>query len=388
MHCPESFFALLTSKQVEFFTGVPDSLLKELLLVISQRVSGQQHVICANEGAAVALAAGYNLGSGKIAAVYMQNSGLGNAINPLLSLTHSRVYSIPLLLLIGWRGEPGQLDEPQHIASGQALLGLLQQLNIPCSIVGSETSNLEEVVASAVQECQSQLQPYALIFKSGTFSKARYQYPATKMFVLSRREAIRIVLNALSAQDLVVSSTGYTSRELYDERIALKENSDIDFLNIGAMGHTSQIALGLAMARPERKVVCLDGDGAAIMHMGSLTTIGSTAPTNLIHIILNNGAHDSVGGQPTAGLFIDFSMIARACGYKMAHLCSTADELRSTMANVLQTAGPSAIEVRINTGSSDKLSRPGNLLLTRKTALMRHLGLAKPEYEQIPNDTN
>ncbi len=300
---PEAFLEELEKQEVDFFTGVPDSLLKEFLAVLSCRVATEKHHICANEGNAVAVAAGYHLATGKTPLVYMQNSGLGNAVNPLMSLCHQAVYGLPLLLLIGWRGEPGQPDEPQHLAMGAATLQILQDLQIPYQILDAE-SQFGENIHSALATARTKSSPFALVCKKNVFRKSSLNSEMDLSLPLSRAEAVRLLLESAGEKAVVVSTTGYTSRELFGQRFQAGEKRARDFLNVGAMGHASQIAFGLAIASSSRQVLCLDGDGSAIMHMGNFATIGKAQPHNLKHVVLNNGVHDSVGGQPTAGLAI------------------------------------------------------------------------------------
>src|SRR5664280_2236945 len=285
------FFELLTSKGTDFYCGVPDSLLKSFCAYLQDSVPSNKNFITANEGAAVGLAAGVYLATNKPALVYMQNSGEGNAVNPLTSLADPKVYGIPMLLIIGWRGEPGVKDEPQHVKQGEITLELLKMLGIPYEALKKNTTP----------------SPYSL----------------------TREDAIQIILKIASTinNPVFVSTTGMASRELYESRIKMGQKGDSDFLTVGSMGHASSIALGIALHAPDRTIFCIDGDGAMLMHMGAITTIAESGVTNLKHIVINNGAHDSVGGQPTCGFKVNFGKIAKACGYQKTWLATTNGEL-------------------------------------------------------------
>ncbi len=361
MLSPEAFLEAVSALGIEFFAGVPDSVLKEFLLVLSCKIPAERHVICANEGGAIALAAGYYLASGKLPLVYMQNSGLGNAVNPLLSLCDSGVYGIPIFLLLGWRGQPGTSDEAHHQPMGAATLALLDCMKISYRVMDASS---REISANVIEELgiraiESRC-PVALIFAKGSFAKAANKIEAniSSNAELSREEAIEICLELLPKNTVLVASTGMTSRQLYESRNCRQESHSLDFLNPGAMGHASLISLGLALERPERRVACLDGDGALIMHMGSLVSIGKMHPANLMHIVFNNGVHDSVGGQETGALDIEIAKIAKSCGYSDARRCCSASELKKAIEHALVNKGPYLIEVLIKPGSKPGLGRP------------------------------
>ncbi|HMV57252.1 MAG TPA: phosphonopyruvate decarboxylase, partial [Nitrospira sp.] len=307
---PRKFVECLQSNSVEFFTGVPDSLLKEFCAYLEQVPQPGRHIISANEGGAVALALGYHLATGKVPLVYLQNSGLGNIINPLLSLADAEVYSIPLLLVIGWRGETGVHDEPQHKKQGRVMLAMLDAMEIPYSILGPEVNEAEGALSDALAYVQKHNAPFALVIKKGTFGAFTGDKRKAEVFELTREAAIQQVLEHLDERDVVVSTTGMASREVYEYRMNKGQGHKRDFLTVGGMGHASQIALGVALQRPSRSVYCLDGDGAVLMHMGALPITGTLKPENFKHIVFNNGAHDSVGGQPTVGLEIEILEIA------------------------------------------------------------------------------
>lgn len=367
---PEQFLGLLERNGVRFFCGVPDSLLREFLLVLQQKRNDGAHVICCNEGAAVGLASGIHMGSGAIPLVYMQNSGLGNAINPLTSLAHQGVYGIPMILLIGWRGEPGVSDEPQHTPMGSSTCDLLQSVGIPYTVLDARTESLEAMVADVCNLAKTNSHPYAILCKKGTFARAAESIDSSSPYELSREQAIQKILDASAATDIVVATTGQAGRELLELRGG---NLKSDFMNVGAMGHTSQIALGLALSNKQRRVVCIDGDGSVLMHMGGLATIGGANCQNLRHIVLNNGAHDSVGGQPTAGFAIDLPSIARSCGYKSAARCETGADLVSLLPDFLLAEGPTLLEIRVHTGCRDDLARPPKDMQKTRRDFMENL---------------
>lgn len=355
---PKEFFKILKTNDISFFAGVPDSLLKNFCAYVTDNTNSSNHVITSNEGGAIALASGYHLATGKIALVYMQNSGLGNAINPLASLADPKVYSIPMLIMIGWRGEPGIKDEPQHEKQGEITPKLLKTMDIPFDILPTSFEAVKKIIKKASIHSKKHKTPYALLVKKGSFETYKLKKAVKNTCKLSREEAIKLITNALSPQDIVVATTGKAGRELFEHREGTNQGHEKDFLTVGSMGHTSQIAFGIALAKPKRRVYCLDGDGSAIMHMGHQAVIGKTAPRNLIHIILNNEAHDSVGEQPTAGNTINFPMIAKACGYKNVFSVKARVDLLKKLKQIKKTIGPVLLEVKINKGSRKDLGRP------------------------------
>jgi len=370
---PEQFLAYLQQHEVSFFTGVPDSLLKEFCACVTQKAQEHQHIIAANEGGAVALAVGYHLATGNIPLVYLQNSGLGNIINPLLSLADPDVYAIPMLFVIGWRGEPGVHDEPQHKKQGRVMLPMLDSMDIPYSIVSPEMDQAEATIKQATQTAQQTHGPYALIIQKGTFSPFQLQPSPSSSMELSREEAIHHILDELGDQDIVVSTTGMPSREVFEYRAQKEQGHQRDFLTVGGMGHASHIALGIALQKPDRQVWCLDGDGAVLMHLGALAITGSLQPQNFKHIILNNGAHDSVGGQPTVGFHVDFLAMAHAAGYHTTAQAQTADGIKNELTNIRQSAGPSLLEIHIKKGARKDLGRPTLTPVQNKQGFMKFL---------------
>ena len=366
----KGFYENLIRNEIEFFTGVPDSLLKDFCSYVSDNANKERHIIAANEGNAIALAAGYHLSTGKYGLVYMQNSGLGNAVNALTSLADPEVYSIPMILLIGWRGEPGVKDEPQHVKMGKITLSMLDSLEIPYKILNE---NYEEILTEAKKYLESKKGPYAIVVKKGEFDKYSSEKSFNTNFELNREEAIETIIPLLSEEDIIVSTTGKTSRELYELREKLNEGHDKDFLTVGSMGHSSSIALSIALEKRDRTVYCFDGDGALIMHMGSLSTIGSFKPRNFKHIVFNNFAHDSVGGQPTAAGDIDIPNIAKANGYVGAFSVSTKEELINIIKKIKSMDGPVLIEVNVNKGARKELGRPKTTPIENKINFMKFL---------------
>ena len=358
----------------DFYTGVPDSQLRALCDSLMNRwgIDPRHHLIAANEGNCAALAAGYHLASGKVPVVYMQNSGEGNIINPVASLLHEKVYGIPMVFVVGWRGEPGVHDEPQHIYQGEVTLRLLQDMEIPAFVVSQDTA--EDEVRAVMDSFRRELEKghqVAFVIRKGALTcgvQAVYHNP----YVLTRENALRLII-AHSGDDPIVSTTGKASRELYELRTAAGQGHERDFITVGSMGHASSIALGIALHRPEKRVWCVDGDGAMLMHLGAMAVIGSQKPANLIHIVINNGAHETVGGMPTVVSGVDVVALAKACGYPEA--VSTADA--NALNNALETSAVrnvlTLIEVKCALGARADLGRPTTTPQENKAAFMRHL---------------
>ena len=369
---PKLFFDALTQAGIEFYAGVPDSLLKDICAYISDNTNAENHIIAANEGSAFALGIGYHLATNKVPLIYMQNSGLGNIVNPLLSLADPEVYAIPSLLMIGWRGEPGVKDEPQHKKQGRITLEMLQAMEVPFHIITPDMSpsEVQDVINNAVTETKASNRPNALVVKKGSFSPYELQKTSSSNFPLLREDAIKIIIDNMANEDIVVSTTGVASREVFEYREALGQSHERDFLTVGGMGHASQIALGIALHKPGRQVYCFDGDGAALMHMGAMAINASAACPNFTHIIFNNGAHDSVGGQPTVAHQIDISAIAGAVGYADVLQVETEDEIKESILELKNVAGPSLLEIKVNKGFRKDLGRPTKTPIQNKTDLM------------------
>lgn len=368
---PFSLLRILREEGIEYFVGVPDSSLKEFCECVDQTVDGNRHIIAANEGNAIGLAAGWYLGTGRPALVYMQNSGIGNSVNPLISLADSEVYGLPMLILVGWRGAPGLKDEPQHVKQGRIMQKLLDALEIPYFILDSTVNDLKDLISSALRMMRRGMTPVVILVKPDSFVTCTHNPDQATEYRLSREEAIKFIVDNLEADDLVVSTTGKISRELYEYRKATSDDKCTDFLTVGSMGHASSIAMGLSSALTDRRVICLDGDGSALMHMGSMAVIGQKATPNLVHIVLNNGSHDSVGGQPTVGFGIDFVKVAYACGYRVAALASDSTEIMRAMQDMRKVGGPSFLEVRVNKGARRNLGRPESPPPENRDAFMK-----------------
>ncbi len=373
---PILFYEALRESGVEFYTGVPDSLLKSFCYYINETLNNDQHIIAANEGSALALGIGHHLSTGNVPLIYLQNSGLGNLVNPLLSLTDKEVYSIPGILLIGWRGEPETKDEPQHKKQGRITLDLLEVMGIPYKVLDSTMNNdqVKKEVEVSVTKSKSENQIYALVVKKDFFEKYSAKQEESK-YLLSREKAIDLIIknSNVDRDDIFVCTTGLPSRELYDLRRKYGKSLDNDFLVVGGMGHANQIALGIAISQPDRRVICLDGDGAIIMHMGSITTIGTSKQKNLFHIVLNNGAHDSVGGQKTTAFDVNLSGIAKNSGYENVFSVSNEEDLVKILITIGDLKGPIFLEIKLKKGWREEIGRPKTTPEENKTSFMHHL---------------
>lgn len=368
----EQFFLGLKQVGIDFFTGVPDSLLKHFCFYIDKVCDARAHVIAVNEGSAVALAAGHYVSTGQIPMVYMQNSGLGNAINPLVSLCDAGVYAVPMLLCIGWRGEPGTHDEPQHMRQGEITEALLKTLNIPYVILPREASEAQAVTRRLVDQAKQMQKPVAILVRKDTFLPCESKKMVSEQ-TLTREQAIATLIQAAPQDALFVCTTGKASRELYELRGEDLSHHKKDFLVVGSMGHASMIALKIALNQPNRLVVCLDGDGALLMHMGALSTIARLAPRNVVHVVLNNGVHESVGGQPTGAMQIDLPMLAGAVGYPCVYDIKNAKTLDAISKTCFSAQQLTFLSVQTNTASRSDLGRPKETLRALKTAFMTHI---------------
>lgn len=354
------FLNCIRKNGTSFFTGVPDSLLKNICAYIADKTDGNEHIIAANEGNSVALAIGNYLATGDIPLVYMQNSGLGNIVNPILSLADSEVYSIPMLLMIGWRGQPGVKDEPQHIKQGRVTESLLKAMEIPYSVLTPDLNNeqVDILVSEAYSIATESSSPYALLVEKNSFSEYVLEDSYSYDSALTREEALKLVVSCLDDDDIVVSTTGALSRELYEYREQCNVGHGRDFLTVGGMGHANQIALGIAISKPDRKVICLDGDGAMLMHMGSMALNAAIAPPNYKHIVFNNRVHDSVGGQSTASPDINIKELGKSLGYTYVNSVSHESELIDCMGRILKHNVIGLLEIKVNKGVRSGLSRP------------------------------
>lgn len=358
----------------DFYTGVPDSQLKALCncLMKTYGIDPHHHIIAANEGNCTAIAAGYHLATGRIPVVYMQNSGEGNIINPAASLLNDKVYAIPAVFIIGWRGEPGVHDEPQHIFQGEITVKLLDDMGIANFIISKETADDEVSEAMrAFRELLANGKDVAFIIRKGALEyseKVAYK----NQYTMKREEIIQHIVK-ISGEDPIVSTTGKASRELFETRVANCQSHKYDFLTVGSMGHSSSIALGIALNRPEKKIWCIDGDGAVLMHMGAMAVIGANKPENLVHVIINNGAHETVGGMPTVAEGIDFIGLSKACGYPNAVSVNSFNELDNELENAKRRKELSLIEVKCSIGAREDLGRPTTTALNNKRQFVSYL---------------
>ena len=358
----------------DFYTGVPDSQLKALCsyLMNTYGTDPKHHIIAANEGNCTAIAAGYHLATGKVPMVYMQNSGEGNAVNPAASLLNDKVYGIPCIFVIGWRGEPGRHDEPQHIFQGEVTLPLLEVLDIDSYVVDASTTEAD--LSFAMEGFRKKLSAGKSVAFVVRRDALQYEKAVkySNEYSMCREEVIRHIA-AVSGEDPVVSTTGKASRELFELREASGLGHRYDFLTVGSMGHSSSIALGVALHKPEARIWCIDGDGAALMHMGAMAVIGSIQPGNLVHSVINNGAHETVGGMPTAAGAVSLTDVARACGYSHAVSASTYEELDQALEEAGSRSSLSFIEAKCGLGSRSDLGRPTTSAIHNKNAFMEYL---------------
>lgn len=370
---PEFFVNTLRNHNIDFYAGVPDSLLKNICAYITDNLPQDQNIIAANEGGAMCIAAGYHLATGKIPVVYMQNSGEGNIINPLASLTDKEVYNIPVLLVIGWRGCPGVKDEPQHVKQGKVTTGLLNVMGINYAILPKDEAEAEKQIKIAVDYMNSTNECFALLIEKETFDSYKLQNSKESNLTMTREEAIQKVAGSIEDRACIVATTGMISRELFEARTAWNQGHERDFLTVGSMGHASQIALGIALQKPERKVYCFDGDGASLMHMGNMAITASMNCKNYVHVVFNNGAHDSVGGQPTVGLKIDLCGVAKSVGYRATYSVETMELLDAILPEVKKTEGPVFLQICVKKGNRKDLGRPTTTPIQNKLALMEFL---------------
>jgi phosphonopyruvate decarboxylase len=379
MISPDSFVDILDKQGIELVVGVPDSLLKEVCACIADRFPPDRHIIAANEGAAIGIAIGHYLASSRPALVYMQNSGLGNAFNPIVSLASNEIYGIPMILLIGWRGEILNkdlqiADEPQHKKQGRVTLPLIKLLGVPFEVIDSNTNDAGSVLSELVDVSISKSSPVAMVVRKETFT------PYLKSIRrendgLKREEVVRKLIDIVPSSIPIVSTTGLASRELFAARRSALQKDDTDFLVVGGMGHASSIATGISNRISSKKVICIDGDGAMLMHMGALVT--SAKSKNLIHIVINNGVHDSVGGQQISSSTLDLARIASDVGYEHTAKVHCLEKFAETVALLLKSEGSSFIEVITVPGSRKDLARPEGALSNRRKAFMLQLGNGK-----------
>lgn len=355
----EHFVNSLTKNEIDFFAGVPDSLLKSFCSYISD-LQLEHNYTTACEGGAMAMAIGYHLNTGKVPCVFMQNSGLGNIINPLLSLADKQVYSIPMLMIIGWRGEVDEdgvqiKDEPQHKKQGLITLALLDTLGVEYQVIDDKTTNVESIMSGLIARAKGEQKPVAIVVRKNTFENYKAQLSNSNSYKVKREDAIRIIVESLDSESKIIATTGMISRELFELREKKNQSHDRDFLTVGGMGFASQISAGLASEHSSNSVICLDGDGAFLMHMGSLAI---NSKFNIIHIVLNNEAHDSVGGQPTSACNVDIPAVALACGYSFAKSVESIEALKSALSESELKEGARLIEIKVAMGARSDLGRP------------------------------
>lgn len=370
----QDFFDILNKYDLSFFTGIPDSTFKEWMkFLVDKDEVVLKNLIACNECEAVALAAGYHLATNKVGVVYMQNSGLGKSVNPLTSLCDPDVFSIPVLLMIGWRGEPGKVDAPQHKKMGKITLPLLETLQIPYWILEPDLKIIEKKLKEVIAHFKASKSPYAFIIRKKLFQDYNLEKEMKDDYRLSREEAISIIMQNLSGDEVIVSSTGFVSRELYEFRNSGNKDHHKSFYNIGSMGCASSIGLSIALQKPLKRVIIFDGDGATIMQMGALTTIGKYSPSNYVHIIFDNRAHESTGGQPTNSDSVDLAQIALASNYKVGVTINTKKELIKTLQEIKGQGGPLLILIKIKKGTLADLKRPDKTPLQLKEEFMNYL---------------
>lgn len=375
----QEFIKIIKGNDIGFASGVPDSQLKALCDYLIDRYGvSDKHIIAANEGNAVALAAGYHLATGEVPIVYLQNSGIGNIANPVLSLLHPAVYGIPCIFIIGWRGEPGTHDEPQHIAQGNNTLELLKDMGIETYVITKETTHvqLQSVVKDFHSHC-SQGESVAYVIGKGALEydkKINY----SNSYRMSREDIIKHIVSAAD-KDIVISTTGKISRELFIAREIMEKSHHCDFLTVGSMGHSSSIALGVSLYKPMEKVWCIDGDGAVLMHMGAMAVIGTKAPKNMVHLVINNGSHESVGGMPTVADKMNLVKIAEGCGYPYTKSVDSYEALDQELMLAKQRDTLSFIEIKAQIGSREDLGRPTSTAADNKVNFMNYL---QKDYEQ------
>ncbi|MBN1156097.1 phosphonopyruvate decarboxylase [Candidatus Woesearchaeota archaeon] len=376
MKCDE-LWEILKRNELTFFTGIPDSTFKGWMSFLNDMNGrGLRNIIACNECEAIAIASGYHLATGKVGVAYMQNAGEGKTVNPLTSLADPEVYSIPMLLIIGWRGEPGTQDEPQHKKMGRVTLSLLDTLEVPFKILPNNKVDAGAVIAELKALAEEKQCPVAIIIKKGLVDEYEAKNKENAEFEMKREEAIKAIVGCLDGSEAIISTTGKTSRELFEYRLTRKEQS-IDFYTVGSMGCSASIALGIALEKPARQVFIFDGDGAAIMQMGALSTIGHYKPNNMHHIIFDNQSHDSTGGQPTVSDTTNFEKVAMACGYKSATTVIKQEKLKSSVLSVKKNGGPSMIVVKVNKGARKDLGRPKNTPIENKNKFMKFLKISR-----------
>jgi phosphonopyruvate decarboxylase len=368
----KDLFNILNDEGLTFFSGVPDSTFKAwtTFLLDEKKLT---NIIAVNECEAVAICAGYHIATGRTGIVYMQNSGLGKAVNPVTSLADPEVYSIPMLLMVGWRGRPGIKDEPQHKKMGKITIPILKTLGIPHIILSHELARAKKEIRKANKYMSEKKSLFAIIINKGLFEDYKQKREITQEYEMRREDAVKTIIDLLKGDEIIISTTGKTSRELFEYREEQGKSHKTDFYTVGSMGCSSSIALGIAMQKKDKKIIIFDGDGAGLMQMGAFATIGHYKPENLIHILFDNESHESTGGQPTVSKGVDFGRIAEGSGYTYTETVKTKKELISTVRSVLKKKGPAFIRIKIRKGARKDLGRPTTTPIENKEALMDHL---------------
>ncbi|MGI6393560.1 MAG: phosphonopyruvate decarboxylase [bacterium] len=367
---PEEFISFFVRHGSDFFTGVPDSTFKELITYIENPSDKFKHFTASNECEAMGIASGYHLATGKTPVVYMQNSGFGKTVNPYTSLASHDVYSIPVVMLIGWRGEPGKKDEPQHKMMGRITKELLKVLEIEsCEL---DVEKWEEQVAKALQYSEKESRPFAIILKSKMFSEPCIEKKKDESNFPLREEILKEIVKAAPADALFISTTGKTSRELFEIREQLNMPHKTDFYTVGSMGCASSIALGIATGNHGRPIFIIDGDGAALMQMGTFAALGNHGQRkNITHIIIDNQAHESTGGQRSLSSKVSFEGVAKSCGYEHAYVVSSAKEAGKVITEQRKNSELKLLVVKSKKGSRANLGRPTTTPLENKINFMR-----------------
>lgn len=361
----EDLLNTLKKKKINFFTGVPDSVLKNLTYKFKKN-----HISVNNEGTAVSLAAGYYLATGKLPCVYMQNSGLGNAINPLISITNKNIYSIPSILIIGWRGSPNSKDEPQHQVMGKKTKQILKLLGIKY-FVARNKKDLEKF-EKMIEYSRSKLTSIACLIERSSIKnkKSKTQKKIINKYKVYRYNFIKELVDLIKIKSNVISSTGFISREL-DHILSKKKYLNIKpFYMVGGMGHSASLTLGVSL-KSKKQNICLDGDGALLMHLGSLGIVKKYGKKNFKYILLRNDTHESVGCQPTNSTHINYKILSKSFGFRKYLLITKELDFKNVVKKLINSPGPSFLEVRIKNGSISNLGRPKNLKFVKKKFMLK-----------------
>ena len=365
------FSKKLSSLGFDTAIGVPDSTFKGLISYFSSQNGGVfKHLIASNECEDAAVASGYYLAHQRPALVYMQNSGFCKTLNPYTSLLSADVYSIPALLLVGWRGKPGKKDEPQHKMMGRIMLGLFNAMELEYTVL--EESTWEDQLEKARDYMGSKNRPYVIAIPKGLFDYFEIPQQDKNKAVLTREEALNIIVDNTSDDAVFISTTGKTSRELFETREQRKDYHGKDFYTVGSMGCASSIAFGVGLADSRKKIYILDGDGAALMQLGTMATIGHYKNSRIKHILLDNNAHESTGSQPTVSDSVNFPQIASACGYEYVESVENEEQLKKVLQQLENNGKLSLLVVKVKKGSRPDLGRPTTTPKENRDAFIRN----------------